>query len=73
MSNRMPCRITDDPYYDYSDYIEGEGVYEHYRDDDAEQDDAPEYMDFLDDDPYNHCSPNLVVKELPACEEDSLT
>ena len=25
--NRMPCSITDDPYYDYSDYIEQEGIY----------------------------------------------
>ena len=25
--NREPCSITDDPYNDYSDYVEGEGVY----------------------------------------------
>lgn len=25
--SRMPCSITDDPYNDYSDYIEGTGVY----------------------------------------------
>jgi len=25
--NRMPCSITDDPYNDYSDYIEQKGVY----------------------------------------------
>ena len=23
MNDRMPCRITDDPYYDYSDWEEG--------------------------------------------------
>lgn len=25
--NRMPCRISDDPSYDYSDYCEGKGYY----------------------------------------------
>lgn len=25
--SRMPCGITDDPYNDYSDYIEDKGVY----------------------------------------------
>lgn len=25
--NREPCRVSDDPYYDYSDYIEQKGVY----------------------------------------------
>jgi hypothetical protein len=25
--SRMPCGITDDPYNDYSDYIEEKGVY----------------------------------------------
>ena len=25
--NRMPCSISDDPYNDYSDFIENEGVY----------------------------------------------
>lgn len=28
--NRMPCRISDDPYSDYSDFIEQEGVYKQY-------------------------------------------
>lgn len=32
--DKMPCRITDDPYHDYSDYIEGKGVYAPYPDDD---------------------------------------
>jgi hypothetical protein len=27
MIGREPCSITDDPYNDYSDYVEGEGVY----------------------------------------------
>ena len=27
MTGRMPCSITDDPYNDYSDYIEKTGVY----------------------------------------------
>ena len=25
--NREPCRIDDDPSYDYSDYCEGKGYY----------------------------------------------
>ena len=25
--NRMPCRVSDDPSYDYSDYIEEDGYY----------------------------------------------
>ncbi len=28
--NRMPCRISDDPYSDYSDFIEQKGVYKQY-------------------------------------------
>lgn len=36
--NREPCRITDDPSYDYSDYCEGKGVYEPYRDNDHDAD-----------------------------------
>ena len=28
--SRMPCSITDDPYNDYSDYIEQKGVYKPY-------------------------------------------
>tara|TARA_R110000744_G_scaffold263179_1_gene377603 strand:- start:69 stop:236 length:168 start_codon:yes stop_codon:yes gene_type:complete len=31
MINRMPCRITDDPYYDYSDWEEGKRVYKQPR------------------------------------------
>ena len=34
--NREPCSITDDPYNDYSDYIEGEGVYKSNYDPEAE-------------------------------------
>ena len=34
--NREPCSITDDPYHNYSDYVEERGVYEsHYEDEDA--------------------------------------
>lgn len=25
--NRMPCRITDDAYSDYSDWLDGKGVF----------------------------------------------
>lgn len=25
--NRMPCSISDDPYNDYSDFVEEQGVY----------------------------------------------
>lgn len=36
MTGREPCSITDDPYNDYSDYVEGEGVYKsHDEDEDA--------------------------------------
>ena len=31
--SREPCRVSDDPSYDYSDYCEGKGYYEPYRDD----------------------------------------
>ena len=34
--NREPCSITDDPYNDYSDYVEGEGVYKSNYDPEAE-------------------------------------
>lgn len=29
--NPEPCRIDDDPSYDYSDYCEGKGYYEPYK------------------------------------------
>ena len=35
--NREPCRISDDPYYDYSDYEEGRGVYSTYREEDPDE------------------------------------
>ena len=38
--SKMPCSITDDPYNDYSDYIEGEGVYK--QSDDSNEDSAYE-------------------------------
>lgn len=34
--NREPCSITDDPFNDYSDYVEGEGVYKSNYDPEAE-------------------------------------
>jgi hypothetical protein len=34
--SREPCSITDDPYNDYSDYIERTGVYKSNYDSDAE-------------------------------------
>ena len=39
MTGRMSCRVSDDPYYDYSDYIEQEGVYAPYKEDTAEPED----------------------------------
>ena len=36
MTGREPCSITDDPFNDYSDYIEGEGVYKSKYDPEAE-------------------------------------
>ena len=37
--SRMPCRVTDDPYYDYSDYVEQKGVYAITEDDNYEEED----------------------------------
>lgn len=60
--NKMPCRISDDPSYDYSDWLNKTGFYEEYEpDEDAqyetwrqEQVDAPvnELAPLIDDDPY---------------------
>ena len=36
MIGREPCSLTDDPYNDYSDYVEGEGVYKSNYDPEAE-------------------------------------
>lgn len=37
--SREPCSITDDPFNDYSDYVEGEGVYaSRYEDEDRAYD-----------------------------------
>jgi hypothetical protein len=41
MDNRMLCSISDDPYSDYSDYIEGEGVYKPYKEEPCEPEDDP--------------------------------
>jgi len=41
--SKMPCSVTDDPSFDYSDYVEGEGVYapiKEEHDDPAEEEDA---------------------------------
>ena len=34
--SREPCRISDDPYYDYSDYVEQRGVYSTREEDDSD-------------------------------------
>jgi len=34
--SREPCRIDDDPSYDYSDYCEGKGVYAPMREEDPD-------------------------------------
>jgi len=34
--NREPCRIDDDPSYDYSDYVEQRGVYSSCQEDDSD-------------------------------------
>lgn len=47
--NREPCRISDDPSYDYSDYCEGKGYYEPYRDDDHNAD--AEYDEWREENP----------------------
>ena len=43
--SRMPCRVSDDPFYDYSDYIEGQGVYVAETEAPCEPEDDPEYLD----------------------------
>jgi len=43
--SRMPCRVSDDPFYDYSDYIEGQGVYAAETEAPCEPEDDPEYLD----------------------------
>lgn len=35
--SREPCRIDDDPSYDYSDYVEGKGAYEPYREENPDE------------------------------------
>lgn len=42
--DKQPCRITDDPYYDYSDYAEGKGVYAPVADDDRSDAAYEEYV-----------------------------
>jgi len=37
------CRVTDDAYYDYSDYAEAQGVYTPYKEDTREPEDYPGY------------------------------
>jgi len=37
------CRVTDDSSYDYSDYIEAQGVYKPYIEDTREPEDYPGY------------------------------
>lgn len=56
--NREPCRVSDDPYYDYSDYIEQRGVYSTRKEDDS-------------DDAYNEWRLNNPRKE-PAPAAGSL-
>lgn len=43
MDNRMLCGISDDPYADYSDYIEGEGVYKPHQEEPCEPEDDPRF------------------------------
>ena len=43
--NRVPCRMRDDPFYDYSDYIEGQGVYAAETEGPCDPEDDPEYLD----------------------------
>ena len=52
--NREPCRIDDDPSYDYSDYCEGKGDYKEKpeRDPDELRDEA--ILNLTDDDDWNH-------------------
>ena len=36
---KMPCSVSDDPTYDYSDYIEQEGAYASYEEGPGEPED----------------------------------
>ena len=47
--SRMPCRNTDDPYSDYSDWLDGEGVFAPVTegDPDADRDAQTEADDWL--------------------------
>lgn len=36
--NRMPCRATDDPYSDYSDWLDGKGVFAAVTEEDPDAD-----------------------------------
>jgi len=49
MNNRMPCRITDNPFYDYSDWEEGEGVYKQPREEDPDEAYDRQRQEKLDD------------------------
>jgi hypothetical protein len=40
--NRMPCSISDDPYSDYSDYVEEKGMYAPKPTDNADDEDLGE-------------------------------
>ena len=49
--NREPCRVSDDPYYDYSDYFEQKGVYapvEEVDEDDAYDEERQREADQID-------------------------
>ena len=43
--SRMPCSVTDDPSFDYSDYYEGKGYYATNEQDDDEDNHDNEEQD----------------------------
>lgn len=51
--NPEPCRIDDDPSYDYSDYEEKKGYYKPYEEDPFVDDKIDEAI-LEDDDNWNH-------------------
>ena len=43
--SRMPCRVSEDPFYDHSGYIAAQGVFVAETEAPCEPEDDPEYLD----------------------------
>ena len=42
--SRELCRVSQDPYYDYSDYVEEEGVYSQQQEEDPDDQAEREWL-----------------------------